>query len=165
MIRYLQEEDVEAFVVLRHEALLDTPLAFAASPEDDVASSPEAVREHLRRAPSSVILGAFRPHLVGVVGINRDRQVKAAHKAHVWGAYVIPSHRRQGIGAELLAAALRHARTLPGVSWVHLSVSASTPTAQRLYERAGFKVWGTEPEGLCHDGRTVAEHHMALRLD
>jgi RimJ/RimL family protein N-acetyltransferase len=164
MIRPLEEPDAEAYVALRREALLDTPLAFAASPEDDFAGTVEQVREHLRGAPHSVIIGAFRPHLVGTVGVHRDRQIKAAHKAHVWGVYVTPGHRQQGIGAELLAAALDHARTLPGVAWLHLSVSASTPAALRLYERAGFRTWGTEPEALIHGGRAVDEHHLALRL-
>jgi RimJ/RimL family protein N-acetyltransferase len=36
--------------------------------------------------------------------------------------------------------------------------------AQRLYERAGFCIWGTEPDALSHDGQWVVEYHMALRL-
>jgi RimJ/RimL family protein N-acetyltransferase len=164
MIRCLGDGDVDAYVVLRREALLDTSLAFAASPEDDFAGTTEKVREHLQSGPHSVIIGSFRPQLVGTVGVYRDRQLKAGHKAHVWGVYVTPNHRRHGIGAELLAAAIDHARTLPGVTWVHLSVSISTPAALRLYERSGFRTWGTEPEALIHGGRAVDEHHMALRL-
>jgi len=164
MIRALGEEDAEAYAALRREALRDSPLAFAASPEDDVVSSSEAVREQLRRGPESVIFGAFRGRLVGAVGLYRDRHRKASHKVHVWGAYVTPEHRREGLAALLLEAALHHAATLPGVSWVHLSVSSAAPAAQRLYERAGFRVWGTEPEALRHEGETAFEHHMALRL-
>ena len=41
----------------------------------------------------------------------------------------------------------------------------AAPEAGRLYERAGFERWGTEPNALQHDGRSVAEHHMLLRLD
>jgi len=98
------------------------------------------------------------------VGLMRDRHVKASHKAHVWGMYVAPSHRGQGVGAGLLQAALQHARTLTGVAWVHLAVTSAAPQAQRLYERAGFEVWGTEPEALRHEGRAVVEYHMALSL-
>ena len=79
--------------------------------------------------------------------------------------YVAPSHRRRGIGAELVRAAIRQARALPGVEWVHLAVSSAAPEAQRLYERLGFEVWGTEPDALRHDGRIASEHHMALRLE
>jgi ribosomal protein S18 acetylase RimI-like enzyme len=165
MIRELQDGDVEAFVELRREALLDSPLAFVASPGDDLFSSAEGVRERLRHAPEFVIMGAFQPRLVGAVGLYRDRLLKSSHKAHLWGMYVTPNHRRQGIASELLKGVLRHAACLPGVSWVHLKVSTATPGAQRLYERAGFYVWGTEPAGARYDGQTVADHHMALCLE
>jgi RimJ/RimL family protein N-acetyltransferase len=168
MIRQLGEHDAEAYAALRRTALVESPLAFGASPEDDFVSTAEAVRAQLRGAPEWVILGAFSPappvDLVGAVGVVRDRHLKGRHKAHLWGMYVVPGHRRQGIAAELLQAALRHARCLPGVTWVHLGVSEAAPAARRLYERAGFEVWGTEPEALRHDGRVVIEHHMARRV-
>jgi ribosomal protein S18 acetylase RimI-like enzyme len=164
MIRPIGDEDADAYSALRRAALLDTPLAFGASPTDDFVSTSEAVREQLRRAPEWVLLGAFEPDLAGAVGVMRDRHVKASHKAHLWGMYVAPGHRHRGVGAALVRAAIDHARTLPGVSWVHLGVSAAAPAARRLYERAGFEVWGTEPDALRHDGETASERHMALDL-
>jgi ribosomal protein S18 acetylase RimI-like enzyme len=163
-IRRLAEADADAYADLRREALRDAPLGFAASPSDDVASSAEAVREQLRHAPGGIILGAFQPELVGAVGIFRDRHVKASHKMHLWGLYVVPGRRRQGVASALLQAALAHARTLPGVDWVHLCVTSAVPGAIRLYERAGFQTWGIEPEALRHEGQSVVDHHMALRL-
>jgi ribosomal protein S18 acetylase RimI-like enzyme len=165
MIRELRDGDVEVFVELRREALLDSPLAFVASPDDDVFSSPGTVPEQLRGAPESIIIGAFRPHLVGAVGLYRDRLLKSSHKVHLWGMYVTSNHRRQRVASELLDAVLSHAAALPGVSWVHLKVSAATPGAQRLYERAGFRVWGTEPAGARYNGQTVADYHMAFCLE
>ena len=164
MIRLLREEDAQAYVKLRREALLDAPLVFASSPADDLSSDPEAVRAELRRAPEFVIIGAFEDHLIGAVGVYRDRHLKSSHKTHLWGMYVVPSHRRQGVATDLLDAAIRHARALPGVCWIHLSVTSAAPAAQRLYERAGFRVWGAEPDALSHDGQSVVEYHMALRL-
>ena len=164
-VNILDPQDAEAYAELRRESLLDSPLAFASSPDDDIVSSAEAVREQLRRAPDSVIFGAFQPGLVGSVGLYRDRHVKASHKAHLWGMYVVPAHRRQGVASRLLDAVLGHAASLPGVSWVELSVSSSTPEARRLYEHAGFRLWGTEPDALRHDGQTVVLHHMGLPLE
>jgi ribosomal protein S18 acetylase RimI-like enzyme len=165
VIRELRDGDVEAYVKLRREALVDSPLAFVASPADDLFSSPQAVCEELRRGPEGVIIGAFRPGLVGAVGLYRDRLLKSSHKAHLWGLYVTPDHRRRGIASDLLDAVLRHASRLRGVSWIHLKVSAATPGAQRLYERAGFRVWGAEPAGACYEGQTVVDYHMALCLE
>jgi len=165
MIRLLSEDDVESWLALRREALLDAPLAFATSPEDEFALDAQALREQLRRAPENVILGAFDEDLVGSVGLHRDRHRKAFHKAHVWGMYVTPSHRRRGLAAQLMSAILEHAAALPGISWVHLSVSSTAPEARRLYDAIGFRPWGTEPEALRHAGSAASETHMALPLD
>jgi GNAT superfamily N-acetyltransferase len=121
VIRELTGGDVDAYVELRRRALLDVPLAFSASPEDDFVGSVEAVREQLARAPEWTIYGAFMPELAGVAGVFRDRRIKAAHKAHIWGVYVQTAHRGHGIAAQLLAAAVQHARSLAGVTWVQLT--------------------------------------------
>ncbi len=165
MIRHLQVDDAEAYLALRRQALLEAPGAFTASPDDDLVATVEACREQLRGSPDVVLIGAFRERLVGTVGLYRDRHLKSAHKAHLWGMYVVPEVRGQGIASRLLAAALEHARTLPGVSWVDLGVSSAAPVARRLYERAGFRVWGSEPDALRVGGEALVEHHMALRLD
>lgn len=164
MIRALTAEDLDAYVALRREALLDTPLAFAASPGDDFASSAEALRESMKKAPDWMLFGAFEERLIGSVGLFRDRHLKAAHKMHVWGMYVTPAHRGRGVAAALLAAAIAHARTVPGIDWIHLGVSEAAAAARRVYERAGFTIWGTEPDALRDGDRSVVEHRMALRL-
>jgi len=112
-----------------------------------------------------VIFGAFQPELVGTVGVARDRHLKAGHRMNIWGMYVVPEQRRKGIAVTLLDTAVRHARALPGVSWLQLGVSSAAPEARRLYERAGFQIWGSEEDALRHEGRAVVEYHMALRLD
>ena len=164
LIRELESEDAESYLQLRREALLNAPLAFASSPSDDRCASAGAVCEYLGGAPMRVIIGAFQPELIGAVGLYRDAALKASHKAHLWGMYVSASHRREGVASALLDAALRHARTFAGVTCVQLGVTSAAPEAKRLYECAGFVVWGTEPEALCQAGETVVEYHMVLRL-
>src|SRR5690606_22785714 len=132
-------------------------------PDQDAATI-EAVTSIVSNAPDSVILGAFDPGLVGAVALYRDPRRKAAHKVHLWGLYVRPSHRGRGIGTRLLEAAIAHARTL-SVGWVHLSVTSAAPGALRMYERAGFERWGTEPDALRHAGHSVDEHYLVLNLD
>ncbi|MEM7167827.1 MAG: GNAT family N-acetyltransferase [Planctomycetota bacterium] len=165
MIRRLTPGDAEAFSALRNEALLAVPLAFASSPDDDFASTLDELRDHLDRAPDSVIFGAFVDDaLVGTAGFLRDRHLKAAHKAHLWGMYVAPAARRQGLAAALVETVIKHARGVSGVAWLQLGVSATVPDAQRVYERAGFTVWGTEPAALRHDGVEADQYHMIRAL-
>jgi ribosomal protein S18 acetylase RimI-like enzyme len=164
-IRKLAPGDAKAYLALRRAMLLDSPLSFKSSPEDDFASNPELLGEILGDGREKVILGAFSPGLVGAVGIFRERHLKAAHRAHVWGMFVTPEFRRRGIGEKLLDAALAHAREMGGITRVDLGVSDAAPGAQKLYESAGFRAWGTEPHSIHYRGRVAAEHHMVLFLD
>jgi ribosomal protein S18 acetylase RimI-like enzyme len=163
-IRPLTPADAELFLTIRREALEREPLSFAASPGDDRASSFEFVRAALED-PNQAVFGAFAGGLVGVVGIYRDRTVKAGHKAHIWGMYVSAGGRGAGTGRKLMEAALEFARELPGVRQVHLVVSERTPVARGLYHSLGFRTWGVEPSALNINGELVDDEHMVLLLN
>ncbi|MBS1911375.1 MAG: GNAT family N-acetyltransferase [Bacteroidetes bacterium] len=165
LIRLLDERDAEPYYHLRRGSLIESPLAFGSSVADDRASTLDAVRDMLSRAPDAVVIGAFVPELAGAVGLIRNHQIKSSHRAFIWGMYVSPGHRGGGIGPRLIEAALAHARSLPGVTTVHLSVTEAAEGARRIYERAGFRVWGAEPDALRHEGRSLTEYHMVLRLE
>ncbi len=163
-LRALVPDDVAALVALRREALTTAPLAFCASVEDDRGLSVEGVRASLA-GPGYAVFGAFEGDaLVGMAGVIRQERLKLRHRAAVWGLYVTPRARGRGLGAALLAAAVERARAWPGVAQVQLSVTEAAPEARRLYERAGFRVWGTEPDALEWEGRRYAEHHLLLDL-
>ena len=164
-IRILTAADAPELFALRRDALLDSPLAFLASPGDDLAASEAAVGDMLKRAPASVVLAACAPQLVGMLGLHRAHQLKAAHKVNLWGMYVAPGWRKRGLGEKLLQAAIAYARSLSGVSTVRLSVSGSANAARHLYEKIGFRCWGEEPDAMRIDGRPAAEHHMSFSLD
>jgi ribosomal protein S18 acetylase RimI-like enzyme len=164
MIRALGEADLEAYATLRRRSLAEEPLSFGASPADDSAGSVDALAGQLRRAPDWILFGAFDGALAGAAGLIRGRHEKAAHHVHLWGMYVSPEHRGRGLGRALLDACIEHARSLPGVAWMQLEVTSAAPVARRLYERAGFRLWGTRPDALRHEGHVVQEHHMALEI-
>jgi ribosomal protein S18 acetylase RimI-like enzyme len=163
-VRRLGPADAEQLFRLRREALGDSPLSFAASPEDDVWTSAIAVWEGMLRPTAPAVFGAIDAELIGMIGVSRASKLKEKHRAHIWGVYVAPQCRGHGVAGQLLKAAIGHARTLEGVASLHLSVSETTPGAQRVYERHGFAVWGIEPDALRYEGRSAAEHHMVLSL-
>jgi hypothetical protein len=57
-VRSMVPADAAEFFALRRQALLESPLAFLASPEDDIGQSTEIVSDLLDRAHYSVVLGA-----------------------------------------------------------------------------------------------------------
>lgn len=164
-VRALEPREAIQLVELRRAALADTPLAFAASLEDDRACDVDFVRSSLARVDRSAVFGAFVDcALVGMAGLVREEMLKMRHKALVWGMYVAPRARGRGIGGALLEAAVARAGSWPGVSAVHLAASETATSAMRLYERAGFQRWGIEPEALAWQGRRYAEHHFVYLL-
>ena len=164
LIRELRESDIGDYLALRAEALLDDPLAFTSSPEDDTSSTADSLRRQMQSRDWALFVAIDGERMAGSVGMVRRHHLKAAHKMNVWGMYVSPAHRGRGIGAALLDAAIEHARGMNDVARLELGVSSSAGAAQRLYERAGFAAWGSEPDALRYAGTSVTEHHMSLDL-
>jgi ribosomal protein S18 acetylase RimI-like enzyme len=163
MIRKVPLAERDVFIRLRRQALEVEPLAFSSSPADDHAQSVEIVRQYLAH-PTQAIFGAFEPDLVGVAGIAQQAGENCRHKARLWGVYVTPSRRGEGLGCALVQAAIAFARSLEGISQVQLAVADSARAARALYEQLGFVTWGTEPAALRVGDTSVAEHHMTLLL-
>jgi ribosomal protein S18 acetylase RimI-like enzyme len=171
----LRPHDAQRYIELRREMLEESPWAFGASPEDDVARDPAAVEEMLAR-PNGAVFAVEEPAaatrsqdaegrvLIAAAGVVRQTRAKFVHRARIWGVYVSPEHRRRGLGRAVVAAAIELAGTWPGVDWVDLSVSSAAPGALRLYEALGFLAWGREPDATQVHGRRHDEIHMALRL-
>lgn len=166
MIRSLDAPDLAALRVLRREALEAHPLAFSSSVEEDRLLDKALGPSSFFDSKRSLIFGAFDGGtLVGMVGVYRESPQKMHHRARIWGMYVREGARRTGLGVGLLEAALGSVRDWPGVVQVHLSVSEVATAAHALYERAGFRVWGSEPRSLAWQNQVAMEHHMSLKLD
>lgn len=167
-IRRLARDDGPAFHDLRQRALRDHPEAFLSAPDEDLVQSGEQAAERLagpQGAPDNGIVGAFLDgRLVGTVGFVRETRAKTRHKAFIWGVYVAPEARGQGLGRRMLDAAIAALRAVPGIEQVHLSVSTATQAARKLYASAGFIGWGMEPRAMAIGDRRIDEEHMVLML-
>ncbi|HEY0295442.1 MAG TPA: GNAT family protein [Bordetella sp.] len=160
-IRRLAPDDAPALRDLRLDALSEAPHAFGSSLAEEQAMDLDGFRQWTS-GKESALFGAFvGGHLAGMVGMTRQPRSKMRHKAYIWGMYIEPGQRGLGLGGRLLEAALASAAALPGLRQVQLSVNAGNAPAIALYERAGFREYGREPEALCVAGALYDEILMA----
>jgi hypothetical protein len=72
--------------------------------------------------------------------------------------------RRSGAGRALVQAALAHAGARAGVALVTLTLTDGNVGALRLYESAGFVVFGVEPLAIRTGRGDLAKVHMARQM-
>lgn len=163
-IRRLTPEDLSAFRALRLAALREEPTAFGASHEEEIALPPDTMAARLAAHPDQGVWGAFDgARLLGIVALRREQALKLRHKGMIFGMYVAPEARGQGIGRALLLQALELARSVPGLLQVNLSVNAGNRQAISLYESLGFETFGREPGAMKIGEVLHDELHMVWR--
>jgi ribosomal protein S18 acetylase RimI-like enzyme len=161
LVRMLGPADATLYRSLRLRALRDHPDAFTSSYEQDREQPVEAAAARLAAHP---FWGAYQhAELYGFVGLERELRPKNRHKATVMGMYVAPEVGGQGAARALLDALIAHAR-LNHLESLVLTVTDGNQRAQRLYEAAGFRSFGVEPDAIRVAGRSFAKNHMQLNL-
>ena len=165
LVRRLTPDDVLEYRRVRAASLVAHPEAFLVSPEEDAGTPDDEMRRRLGAADGSVVFGAFADdELVGITGLFRPPRAKMRHRAMIWGVYVEPAHRGQGLARALMIACIDHARSLPAIDAVHLSVNTRNNAARTLYVALGFEPWGIEKDAFRVDDVPQDEEHLVLRL-
>ncbi len=150
MIGRLDGTHVSAFRALRLEALRSCPAAFGSSFEEEQRLTLADFTRRVAPEPPDAVFGAFGNDgaLVGMAGFRVHKNVKERHKSTLWGLYVRPAARGRGIADALVRAVIEHARAVPGVEVLQLTVTAGNAAARALYDRAGFVPYGIERRAL-----------------
>lgn len=156
----LSAGDAGRYWVLREAMLRESPWAFASDVETDVAQDPARFARRLSREVHSILaIEGESGELVASAGVMRRPKRKLAHRAEIWGVYVLPAFRGRGLGKRVVRAALETGLSWDGVTSVSLSLSERS-AARGVYESLGFRAWGVEPDVLRWEGRSYDEIHM-----
>ena len=158
MIRRLGSEDAAAFAEIRLEGLAQCPDAFGSEIETESSWPQETFAERLTN--SAMFAYEDDGALLGVAGFYAEAARKMQHRGALWGMYVREQARGKGVGARLVEAVLDHARDR--VEQLHLNVAVENTAALALYERCGFRIYGTEPRSMKIGDRYVDAHQMVL---
>lgn len=144
VVRRLGVADAEDYRTIRLAALAREPDAFGSVYDVEVARPIDAFVERLK---TSYVFGAYAgERIVGLAGFKREDGPKDNHKGFVWGLYVRPSARGQGVARALMAAVIASARDT--VEHLTLAVVEGNEAALKLYRGLGFEVYGLEPRAL-----------------
>ncbi len=165
MVLLLSGNNVKAYRELRLHGLQESPTAFGSSYERESVQDDEFFAQRIAATDDQWTCGAFAGgRLVGVLSFVRDAGDKTRHRGALYGMYVHPDSRRQGIGRQLMVDMLKRTDALSGLRSVRLSVTDGNTAAEKLYQSLGFGRYGSEPEVLCVDDRYYGEHHLVRRM-
>lgn len=158
--RRLLPADWKQWKQIRLESLRLHPESFGSSIEEEESLS---AQDFQKRIENNAIFGAYDgDNLIGTVGFFALKNMKSRHRGTMFGMYIRKEWRKNGAGDKLVETVINHARSL--VLQIHCTVITENIAATKLYERHGFKIYGTEPRALKVDDAYHDEYCMALFL-
>jgi ribosomal protein S18 acetylase RimI-like enzyme len=143
VVRRVEPSDVPVVKRVRLRALATDPASFGSTHEREAAFPERTWAERVAQSTAgdeaATLLALLGDEPVGLVTALRDEAQRDLF--HVFGMWVAPEARREGIGRRLLDE-IEGWIVSCGGSGVQLSVTDAATAATRLYESAGY-----EPDG------------------
>ncbi len=132
-ISQLPAESWQDYRTLRLEALLQDPLAFGSTYDEELHISEEQWRERIK----NIWFAFIEEQVVGMIGLIRDTGLPGEHRAHLISFWTQPAHRGKGIGKNLILHVQEQGRRI-GLRKIYLHVTTTQESAIKLYESLGF---------------------------
>ena len=164
--RTLTPEDAAAFLEIRLGSILTDPEAYIMSRTEEEKETVASIVTRICSdivPPEKFVIGAFATtKLIGISAFYQEKWENLRHKGELWGVYVDPQYRQQGIARSLVTQTIEMARLIPGLEQIKLEVSGAMQ--KRFYESLGFSAWGTEIACTKIADKPVTWEHMTRTL-
>lgn len=159
-VRRLTADEPELYRAIRLRALRTDPAVFSSDLARE-SSYPDAHWADRLSQPNVAVFGVFRGgRIVGMTGviISSDDPTCAV----LWGSWLDPSVRGEGLSRPMYEARIAWARSQPGVTRILVSHRRSNTASMRANRRYGFertsvaeRVWpdGTTEDEVCYELR------------
>lgn len=163
--RYLSEADVSQYRLLRLNSLQTDPNGFASTYGREREFPIEKFKVRLKNTATHFTVGAFDDAtLICIATFYSEPLEKIKHKGNLVSVYCHPQYRRQGIARQLIQQIIDSVVEQNTVKTISLCVLSENERAISLYEKLGFKHYGTEPKAL-YDGHVYYDEDlMCLEL-
>lgn len=159
---------IGAYRALRLRGLREHPESFGETPQNFEVKSNEQI---LERIEAQLSLGGFilaanscTGELIGTVGLAVNDAEKSRHRGMLWGMYVVPEARNQGVARALIDEFLARAERISELEQIHLAVVTTNQGAYRLYQSMGFVTYGTDSKVLKIGCQTFDEYLMVKHM-
>lgn len=159
-IKQLRQDDWKIWKSFRLMALKNSPESFGSSYEEEL-NWPDS--EFQNALVKNNLFGVFIDDtLVSSAGFYSLSSNKTKNRGVIWGLYTRADYRGQGYAQALMSAIIKHAQSR--VIQLHLTCVTTNLGALALYQKLGFKIYGTEPRALKIGDVFFDEHLMLLDL-
>lgn len=161
-IQRLARPDAGRYRALMLQALADDPGAWISTTAERDSLPVDWWEDRIAHPDGrSVAFGALiEGRLAGSAGVRFEGMQRTRHRATLFGMYVDPRHRGNGLGKQLLHAVLDHARSRDGTTVVQLSLVEGNARALALYQSCGFTTFAVESHALRDAGTYRAIIHQ-----
>jgi ribosomal protein S18 acetylase RimI-like enzyme len=162
IIREIKSTQIKSYKEFLQYGLIKDEESFRISPGDDL-TAPFPTKD----VKDSFTLGAFIDGvLAGVVSFARDGndREKLRHKGILFRMYVSKDFRGRGIAKDLIKNVIERAKLLDFIEQINLTVITTNINAKNLYEKLGFKTFGSEKNAIKWKDKYFNEDSMVLFL-
>jgi ribosomal protein S18 acetylase RimI-like enzyme len=142
-VRLLTPEDAEAFKKIRLSSLVDDPLSWLSSLEEEKDLPTYAFSNKIKYATTPPIFGYYGyfndGDLLAYAQLSSSFWNKKKHVVNIYDVCVTKEDRRKSIGSKLMTFIIKNVKKTPGMEQIHLWVTSQNSAAISFYEKLGFK--------------------------